>query len=304
MRRKCLFSRVPLFPIDLLLFFNTASLPLCVHLSKMSKRPLEPPMVPSEREELVSILQEHWHDHPPERLSELNGDNGRLLRLEPGQLYRAPSTLAPNAGLGLFSALALPRGTLITWYDGAVVSMPEYMALKKEDAEYYSYAVSLNRRSLVLGNYRRDDAGGALHKIPYEQLETYFRHRGAFQFMNGGPFINSPEVNVDGITIEERRRQVPADTPPDRLLDETERREALYPDSVMRVAVALVDIPAATELVMVYGPHQMVLVRGKRPGGKSMFRACIVCDWPVPADSPHVIGETAYCPKHYDLEWH
>lgn len=251
------------------------------------------------REDVIDAVKRRY-DGSIDRVSDLTGQLGRL---DDGTLYRAPSTVFQGKFPGLFSRRDYKAGDLVTWYSGARVSARYYSdVVKKEDPQYFEYARMLTGTEVALGNYTGDQATGTLRKVPSSELGDVFRGDGAGQFLNGGPLLASPEVNVGAVTIEERRRKIAADnsTGGDLIRAVQDLREA-YPDSVISVSVALVDIPAGTELVTNYGPDVLKKMRGATAAAatKSAWRRgfgaqCIEC-----ADEANfacsLCGQAFYC---------
>lgn len=202
-----------------------------------------------ERPVFVQAKEEKYFRNPPDSVDLLKED---MLKLNEKQLYRAPSTLIPEAGLGLFSKVPIKKGRLITWYSGVYVSKSEYADLKQKDDRFRDYAQALDApgRQVVIANYRRD-AGGNLKMIPFPALERAYYNDGAMQFINGKRWYDDPDVNVASIVVVGKNRKIRQDSPD--LFGELERAIKNYPNEIIRVAVATRDIPANTELIIPYG---------------------------------------------------
>lgn len=197
-----------------------------------------------ERLRVQEDVQNYYDDHPPDSVADLKKT---LFTLGSGVLYRKPSVLIPEAGMGLFARKKILKGDLITWYGGPYVTYDEYKALKDRDPKYREYARTLGLafRQVALGNYRRN-ALNQLEKVPYKEMDRVFFNDGAAQFINGTRSYADPMVNVGNVCIRGKRRIAKSPADEDRLT-------AKFPNEIIDVAVALVNIPANTELIISYG---------------------------------------------------
>ena len=202
------------------------------------------------KENVLAKWEDYYRDNPPAHVDDLKA---QMLRLSDGQLYRALS-IVPNAGLGLFSAVPLREGQLVTWYSGAYVTKQEYEALKATDRNYRDYAMTLDlgARQIVLGNYKRN-SDGRLVKVDYADLATVFANNGALQFANGQTSMKHPQVNVGHFSILGRDRVVPKGVSLTMLPDVMNKLSQAHPDEILHVGVALKDLPAGTEIILSYG---------------------------------------------------
>ena len=197
----------------------------------------------AEKKRVLARVEQFYVDNPPASVDALKR---KLLTLASGALYRKPSLLLPDAGLGLFNKQHLNSGDLITWYGGAYVTPAEFAHIKRTDKDYMAYARSLDlaARQRVFGNYIRNE-DGQLVKVPRSELGHVFLKDGAAQFMNGMRSYADSAVNVGNAIIRGQRRMgSPFDE--DRLVRE-------FPSEIVSVAVALTDIPPDTELIIPYG---------------------------------------------------
>jgi hypothetical protein len=132
----------------------------------------------------------------------------------------------------------------------------------------------------MLGNYTWP-AGSALPvRVSSDDLDRVFANDGAAQFMNGERTVASPLVNVGMLTIYSALRsfKIPEydpNTKPESLAEYKDRiafmlpdltaaKAREFPDEALLVAVALVDIPAETELITAYGATYFDNAKGGR----------------------------------------
>lgn len=179
-----------------------------------------------------------------------------LWTLNDGRLERRPSTL-PNAGQGLFTRQHIAAGTVVTWYDGAVIAKDAYMLLKSYDPTLVHYAADLGLQSYVVLGDHLVDHGDNLVRIRYRDLDRVFTGRGAAQFCNSTRKEWSLGRNATFINVTDHR-WLHFDHPAAPLnLDLRDALIRAHPrgQGRLRLLVTLRDVAAGEELLVYYGRH-------------------------------------------------
>lgn len=198
-----------------------------------------------------------------------------LWTLGDQHLERRVSTI-PNAGLGLFTRVPVAAGSVLTWYDGAVISKTEYDRRKAEDATVVDYALDLGLHSyVVLGDHvyatdadtssggsrssssssRDDDDDDDIVRVAPHDLERVFTGRGAAQFCNTTLAEWATERNATFLNVTDHRWLAfdGPNAPLDFDLRDTLIRRYPRGQGRLRLLVTLRDVAAGEELLVYYG---------------------------------------------------
>jgi hypothetical protein len=127
---------------------------------------------------LVSEIEDRYRDPKRAQPHNINELKATLMTLGNG-LYRAESKIK-GAGQGLYCTRDIKAGELITWYSGARLTYEQSKA-KELDRSYF-YALD-KMRSVMAGNYYRDENGVLQHLDTSDALERHFRLDGTCAFM-------------------------------------------------------------------------------------------------------------------------
>lgn len=192
----------------------------------------------------------------------------RLMTLNDGALYQAPSTL-PGAGNGVYCARSLRAGEIITYYDGVRVTVAVNNRLYAQHSKTASsYAQQLEDTQIILGNVtgsepvyqdtqvRPEVRAAGLRFLRAEEMGRHFHRKGAGQLLNSVLTASDPQINARLLCIRDRRRftkdellAASEDVPP----EPSDTLASKYPDGIVNVLYATRDIPAHTELLYYYG---------------------------------------------------
>lgn len=148
-------------------------------------------------------------------------------------LFLLPSTLGPEAGLGVFTVAPIAKDALITYYGGVLIPHAQINALQPNHIAKSHARTLVSLRWIILANWRRSSTSAfGVEPIKAPELELPYRY-GIAGYLND--VRDAGRTNVDFLSLSDSEYE---------------------PDKAKGVGVflrALRDIPAGSELFVSYG---------------------------------------------------